>query len=154
MSNPRCNVSVPPSSSILPTPLPATNAYAPVLPQLPAFTFQQIQNANDQIIPQKNRIADLAKQVADIERRYIIQFSVGNVNFYNSDSALQPSLEVTGNSVTTPVLNFTLVPPKPGRKGKQGNAGKQGNTGNTGNGGMAGFPGYWGIIGNKITNNL
>lgn len=121
------------------------NSFSPVLPLPPSFTFEQIQTATNATQPQANMIADLASQVADIMNRYKIQFNVGTVQFYTDNANdVTPELTITGQSVTTPILNFTLIPPKQGGTGPMGNMGSDGTSGYAGIPGTQGNQGYWG----------
>lgn len=131
-----------------------TTPFTPVLPLPPSFTFQQIQSSNTAIQSQSNVIADLAKQVNDITKRYKIQFNIGTVEFYtNPVTDIKPEVTITGQSVTTPTLNFTLIPPKQGGVGNTGNMGSNGNSGYSGKPGIQGPQGYWGQSGNGYTLN-
>ena len=132
--------SIPPGTQYVP-PTPFT----PVLPLPPSFTFDQIQIATNATQLQSNVITDLANQVADIVNRYKIQFNIGTVQFYTENATdVTPELTITGQSVTTPILNFTLIPPKQGQRGSVGNIGSDGNTGYSGIPGTQGYNGYWG----------
>ena len=123
--------------------------FTPVLPLPPSFTYNQIQTVNAATQPQLNAINDLANQVTDIMNRYKIQFNIGSVQFYTNDATnVTPELTITGQSVTTPILNFTLIPPKQGLPGPTGNMGSDGNTGYSGVPGPQGIQGYWGQQGN------
>ena len=142
----QCPVQLPSASSVPPGPsytLPTP--FTPVLPLPPSFTFEQIQTATNATSQHSNVMADLADQVADIVKRYKIQFNIGSVQFYTDDASnVTPELTVTGQSVTTPILNFTLIPPKQGGTGSVGNIGNDGNSGYSGIPGTQGYPGYWG----------
>ena len=150
--NPNCKLPQAPSINATPKPI-AANPYTPTLPLPPAYTYNQIKQVEQFMKTMQDSITNLTNQVNTLEQTYRIQFFIGNngnVDFYKTyDKNTPPKLEIKG-SQTTPVLYFTLVPPKsyegPGPTGPNGDIGPPGQPGRPG---QVGYSGFWGQQGNS-----
>lgn len=113
-------------------------------PMKPVTANTRIVQINKEIQKQADAIALLEKHVVELEKRYQIQFSVGQVNMYNENAIDQtPILDISGN-IPNVALNFAIPPGKSGLVGPPGKQGKSGNRGVSGNSGGKGPNGYWG----------
>jgi len=132
------------------TPTPQTSSFKPGLPLSPEFVYDEIQNATNQLQTIQNKISTLGTQVDDLEKRYKIQFFIGNNGTPQFSNNSVPGLTITSvdNSVTTPILNFRLVEPINNFiMGPTGQRGDIGPIGPPGNPGPVGYSGFWGNVG-------
>jgi len=120
-------------------------------PLQPSAANPQIRYVNSQVQLQTNAMQSLLDQINDLEKRYMVQFAVGNVNVYTPNTLnAQASLSVTG-AIPNPKLNFTLLSPNTGRQGASGPQGPHGSDGRPGAPGSQGVQGYWGVQGSPYT---
>ena len=113
-------------------------------PMQPSTANARIVALNQEIQKQADEIELLEKMVVDLEQRYQLQFSIGQVSVFNSDIVNPtPTLNISGN-IPNIALDFALIPPPPGIPGIPGRTGNQGKPGPMGQDGNIGKTGYWG----------
>ena len=119
-------------------------------PLSPSYANAKIVAMNALIATQKNALASLEAQITALEKRYKINFSINQVNYYaDAGSNKQPQMSISGpNSYPlNPQLSFTINQPVAGPKGPQGPNGPGGPKGISGDQGQKGPKGYWGVGG-------
>jgi hypothetical protein len=108
----------------------------------PEVANAQLVAVNDTIQQQANVIEQLEKHVIDLEKRYKINFTIGNVK---SGPNTKPGINVSGD-LSNVVLDFTTNTPNQGAIGDKGPQGPPGLDGPSGIKGNSGYAGYWGNI--------
>jgi len=113
-------------------------------PMNPSVANARVVSLNKEIQKQADAIALLEKHVVELEQRYQLQFSVGEVNVFTKNASnQQPILDISGN-IPNILFNFAVPQPAAGLDGPPGNPGRVGNMGGSGLPGPSGKTGYWG----------
>jgi hypothetical protein len=145
------SVTDPTISDVTKTTAPLDKTFDPVCnpPMLAAAANEKITIIQNAIKVQSKQLDNLEKYVSDLESRYRIYFLMGDVSRYDSVSEYNnPTIKITG-SLQEPILNLTLLQPRPGDDGQQGKKGPDGPRGDPGISGTVGIQGYWGDAGKK-----
>ena len=117
-------------------------------PIMPSKVSNNLNIIKQKISEQTNHIANLEKQVSDLESRINISFSAVPEIKYDLKPGSTPYIGISG-TVENVVLDFHMWPARNGLKGIQGEQGEQGIQGQANTmGGTPGIPGYYGIRGN------
>jgi len=116
-------------------------------PMLSVIANQKITMIQNSIKKQAEDLQYLEKCVSEIESRYRIVFSIGEVSKYQDiNKYIQPEITITGD-IEKPVLNLKLLKPDVGSDGPPGPKGPDGPRGDPGTNGVLGKQGYWGVVG-------
>jgi hypothetical protein len=114
---------------------------------LSVIANQKITMIQNSIKKQAEDLQYLEKCVSDIESRYRIVFSIGEVSKYQDiNRYIQPEITITGD-IQKPILNLKLIKPDVGSDGPPGPKGPDGPRGDPGTNGVLGKQGYWGVVG-------
>lgn len=113
-------------------------------PMLPIAANQKIMMIKNASVRQKKQVDYLEQYIADIESRYKIFFSIGQVSRYNDTAqVVKPTINITG-TVQHPTIQFNILGPAQGENGPNGKRGPDGPRGDPGTTGIVGKTGFWG----------
>lgn len=120
-------------------------------PQSPSYANAKIVAMNALIATQKNALASLEAQITALEKRYKINFSINQINYFTAAASAysQAQMSISGPNTypLNPQLSFTIKQPLAGPQGPQGPNGMHGPKGIIGVQGNKGSTGYWGVGG-------